>query len=67
MQWFKTIKIFDGKKANTIAFEEQILSKDATLNIIRGTHVEWRKLVGSSDPVYLKYREKFHLKDFKLD
>lgn len=38
-QWFKTIKLFDGKKANEIAYGEKILSRDATLSIIHGTHV----------------------------
>ena len=38
MEWFKTIKVFDGKKANTIAYDEKIFSRDETLAIIDDTH-----------------------------
>lgn len=59
--------MFDGKKANTIAYEEKVMSRDATLNVIYDTHIEWKKLVGSSDPVYASLRDKFCLTDFKLE
>jgi len=39
MEWFKTIKVFDGKKANQIAYNEKIFSKDETLKIINDTHL----------------------------
>lgn len=31
MNWFKNIKTFDGKKPNTIAFNEKLFGKDETL------------------------------------
>ena len=52
MEWFKTIKVFDGKKANTIAYDEKIFSRDETLAIIDGTHREWLKLASSQEAVY---------------
>lgn len=43
------------------------MSRDATLNIIYDTHIEWKKLVGSSDPIYTSLREKFHLTGYKIE
>lgn len=42
MDWFKYIKIFDGKKPNSIAYDEKVFSKDETLAIINETHHEWK-------------------------
>ncbi len=38
MDWFKFIKVFDGKKPNLIAYDEKLFSKDETLSIISDTH-----------------------------
>jgi hypothetical protein len=38
MDWFKFIKVFDGKKPNQIAYDEKLFSKDETLSIISETH-----------------------------
>ena len=38
MGWFKTIKLFDGKKANKIAYDEKIFSTNETIEIILETH-----------------------------
>ena len=61
MEWFKVIKVFDGKKPNTIAYEEKIFSKEETLNIINDTHEEWKKLASSREKVYEEIRQKFHM------
>ena len=37
-EWFTTIKVSDGKEANTIAYDEKIFSRDETLAIIDDTH-----------------------------
>lgn len=34
MDWFKDIKIFDGKKSNSIAYDEKMFTRDETLAII---------------------------------
>ncbi len=61
MDWFKYIKIFDGKKQNSIAYDEKIFSKDETLAIINETHHEWKKLNNSPDEAYNDIRQKYHL------
>lgn len=38
MDWFKFIKVFDGKKPNLIAYDEKLFTKDETLSIISDTH-----------------------------
>lgn len=66
MEWFKIIKTFDGKPANSIAYNEKIFSKDETLEIVNDTHQEWRRLVESEDKVYRELREKFAMTEFRL-
>lgn len=66
MEWFKIIKTFDGKPANSIAYNEKIFSKDETLEIVSDTHQEWKKLVESEDKVYRELREKFAMTEFRL-
>jgi hypothetical protein len=66
MSWFKGIKLFEGKAANQIAYDEKIFSKEETLAIISETHEEWVKLITSKDPAYLPIREKYHLKDVRI-
>lgn len=66
MEWFKVIKTFDGKPANSIAYNEKIFSKDETLEIVSNTHQEWRKLVESDEEVYRELREKFAMGELRL-
>jgi arsenate reductase-like glutaredoxin family protein len=61
MDWFKYIKIFDGKKPNSIAYGEKVFSKDETLAIINETHHEWKELNNSPSTVYNDLRRKYHL------
>ena len=37
-KWFKGIKVFDGKKANTIHFEEKVFGREKTLAVIHEAH-----------------------------
>ena len=52
LQWFKTIKVFDGKKANTIEYNDKIFTIDETLEIIHETNKEWKALMSDKSPVY---------------
>ena len=44
VRWFKFYKLFDGKKANTIHFDDKILDLDKTLEAIHETNKYWREL-----------------------
>lgn len=47
LQWFKTIKVFDGKKANSIEYNDKIFTIDETLEIIHETNKEWKTLMSN--------------------
>lgn len=38
MNWFKNIKVFDGKPANRIAYADKIFNEVETVDIIKKTH-----------------------------
>jgi hypothetical protein len=61
MDWFKDIKIFDGKKSNSIAYNEKMFTRDETLAIISETHEEWKKLNNSTDSAYNQIRKDYYL------
>ena len=44
-EWFKSIKVYDGKKPNSFAFEERVLSVERTLQVIEENHHHYRKLI----------------------
>lgn len=57
-RWFKGIKVFDGKKENTIAYDDKIFSKDETMEMIRKTHEHWKELKsGRTDEFEVLRRE----------
>ena len=56
-KWFIGIKVFDGKKQNTIAYDKKTFSQAETLEVVRETHKEWKDLLSSEDPKRAKKRE----------
>ena len=66
LEWFKTIKLYDGKKRNTIAYGETIFGVKDTVDMIKETHSEWRKLILGTDKAYANLRTKYHLDNVKV-
>jgi hypothetical protein len=66
MNWFKHIKVFDGKKKNHIAYSESVFGVKDTVNTIRDTHNEWRKLIYAHHEAYAEMRHKYHFEGAKL-
>ena len=64
-KWFKGIKVFDGKKANTIHFGEKIFGKDKTLAVIHEAHEEWKNLLSNEGETYKKIRREYHLENVR--
>lgn len=52
MKWFIGIKVFDGKKENSIAYDGRILGRDRTLEVIEEAYTDWKKLLSCSEPEY---------------
>ncbi|EGR28560.1 inorganic pyrophosphatase family protein, putative [Ichthyophthirius multifiliis] len=42
--WFKFIKVYDGKKPNIIHYNEQIFDQDRALEVIHENHIFWKQL-----------------------
>ena len=66
MDWFKHIKLFDGKNINQIAYEEKVFGVSDTVATIAGTHCEWRKLVSKDNEGYTAIRDKYHFQGVTL-
>lgn len=44
-KWFKIVKVLDGKKPNTIAYDEKIFNKNEIIDTIKHTNGEWKNLL----------------------
>lgn len=42
--WFKFIKTYDGKKANSIHYNEEVFNADKASEVIAHTHAMWKQL-----------------------
>ena len=49
MDWFRYIKVFDGKKENPILFDGKIIGVDETRKVIADAHNDWIKLSKSPE------------------
>ena len=61
MGWFKTIKLFDGKKINQIAYDDKIFSVQETIEMIETTHQDWKRLLSDPGKDYADLRAKYYL------
>jgi inorganic pyrophosphatase len=48
-KFFRDYKISDGEPQNQFAFDSQPQKKDFTLNIVKGTHEEWFRLIAGKE------------------
>ena len=46
MEWFRTIKTFDGKPENRFAYDDQVLSVEKTIEVIHENHQSYHDLIG---------------------
>lgn len=49
-EWFRTYKIPDGKPPNVFGLDERCMPADYAMDIVRETHLAWRKLVNEQEP-----------------
>ena len=49
-EWFRTIKVYDGKKANRFGYDEKVLSAEKTIEIIHENHSFYKELKAGRIP-----------------
>lgn len=58
MEWFRTIKTYDGKPPNRFAYDDQVLTVEKTIEIIEENHQSYKDLlsgkIGNPDGLVLK-------------
>ena len=60
-KWFIGIKVYDGKKENTIAYGNKTISKAETIEVVKETYECWKDLMSSEDPLRVEKRKEFHI------
>ena len=45
MEWFRTIKTYDGKPANSFGYDDAVLSVEKTIEIIEENHQSYKQLI----------------------
>ena len=61
-EWFRTIKVFDGKKENTYLKNGDVIGREETLEIISDCHKQYRSLFDKCDKheYYLDTPNHYH-------